>query len=141
MPSFIIPQEAFSNYEDGGDVDISDECDGVTFQRKILLNSAGRKVTRDYDESHGTLFCLRACMVRTRRMFGRDHRGRFVYPNGWSTTTSRMSICKEDDVNWSMTREQQYNNLQITRDPIMNLFISLVIMAVLSVIAGNLLPR
>ena len=133
--SFITPQQAFANYEDGGDVDIPDENSGSN--HKIRLNSAGRKVIKD--DMHDSR--VRTCVRRTKRMCGRDHRNRFVYPNGWSTNTGRMSICKEEDCNWSMAKEQQYNTSPVSREPCVNLFISLLVMAVLSVLAGNLLPR
>ena len=148
MAYFITPQDAFTNYEDGGEVDIPDDEDYAvasngrrTPSQTIRLNSAGRKVTKDEFNNEGALYYFRTCFVRTKRLCGRDHRNRFIYPNGWSTNTGRRAVCKEDDWSWSLTRENQYNVSNVSRDPCMNVFISLLLMAVLSVLAGNLLPR
>ena len=124
MPAFITPEEAFANYED---------------------DSIGESVTvtRDDDDNNttGVLQWFGGCVVRIKQIFGRNPKNRFVYPNGWTTNKSKMSQCKEDDLNWSLTNEQQFNDHSLSKDPCVNISIFLLLMAVMTVLAGNMLPR
>jgi hypothetical protein len=109
----------------------------------MFTNSAGLVVTCDDDDtsSRGVLQWVGKCIRRTKQIFGRDPKNRFVYPNGWTTNTGKMSQCKEDDLNWSLTSEQKFNEHSLSKDPCVNIFIFLLLMAVMSVLAGNMLPR
>lgn len=124
MPAFITPEEAFANYEDDS-------------------NGESVSVTRDDDDNNttGVLQWFGGCVVRIKQIFGRNPKNRFVYPNGWTTNKSKMSQCKEDDLNWSLTNEQQFNDHSLSKDPCVNISIFLLLMAVMSVLAGNMLPR
>ena len=124
MPGFITPEEAFANYEDDS-------------------NGESVSVTRDDDDNNttGVLQWFGGCVVRIKQIFGRNPKNRFVYPNGWTTNKSKMSQCKEDDLNWSLTNEQQFNDHSLSKDPCVNISIFLLLMAVISVLAGNMLPR
>ena len=134
--SFIAPEEAFTNYEDNNGID-----GNVVTIGSRQVNHAGLKVTRDDDRSEGgPLRCVGVCLQTAKRILGRDHRSRFVYSNGWNTNGGRKCICKEDDMNWSLTREQQYN-MSCVSDPCTNIFFSFFFLAIFSVLAGNNIPR
>jgi len=132
MSSFITPEQAFMHYEDKGigqNVIIRSKIHG-----KIHVNHAGRKVTKDNENNRNV------CRDAFKHSFGRDHRNRFVYSNGWNTNDGRKSVCKEDDVNWNLIREQEYNN-HPRSDPCFNVFIAIFLFAFLSVLSSNFVPR
>ena len=70
-----------------------------------------------------------------------DHRGRFIYQNGWMSTTNRRVACKESDPYWGMSRAAQYGTGRMSYNSGFTVFATLFLLCAVMALSANLIPK
>ena len=103
-----------------------------TFQADAKRDEAAAKKALDAATRAG-------CMARLRRFVQTDHRGRFVYPNGWLSITNRRVACKERDETWELTRGHRYISARAAQHGCTTVVLALGFMVGINVLSAYLL--
>ena len=105
-------------------------------QKKIdLLRKDEQQAKIQVSAAQRASFCSKLRMSRVT-----DHRGRFLYPNGWLSITNRRVACKESDPNWGLGRPAQYTMRQTTQHACLSVYLVILLVCTIMVLSARLIP-
>ena len=106
-------------------------------QREIAsLAKQEARATIEMQDARRASFCfkLRKILQHT------DHRGRFVYQNGWLSITNRRVACKEADPYWGLTRTAQHGSSRVSHSSGLTVFATILLLCAVMALSARLIP-